>query len=453
MDECVDLDPDDNTSSVCIERVDTCPEHWNSQVVFLDANGNARIDGDSRNAERNHAPSCGIASPTHLYEFTAPNTGMYTVSAASGAGEQPMVFPNISLRHRCYDIASESQCSSAPDRAAIAVELEAGETIYLFVSGQPDIFDFGPSEGTYQLEIHPHLPPEVDGGQIWFNPSTGAFNVEVSGVAGSEQPIGLLLDFRDENNEPVRVHNDQSVLKSGARLSMDQNQFSGTSEFSMPDIWNVSVDMMARISQIFLQVEDELGVLSDPQSIQVTPAMQVDDGEICDRLGARSYCGEDSLCMPEPTGRDPSLTCHPFTTECPDPWTPIPLHEFILGEQWLYDGDLSRDDPALVYHGKPLCAPAATGQNDVFQFIAPADGRYRFETLGGDVDTVIWARSACGIRLREFEIACNDDVVAGNALSRVELNLSANAVVYIFVDSYRISGRGPYQLRSTREDN
>ena len=154
--------------------------------------------------------------------------------------------------------------------------------------------------------------------------------------------------------------------------------------------------------------------------------------------------------MADPTGEIPGLTCHPFTYECPDIWTPIELHEFILNGGWLYDGDLGRDDPPLVFHGLPICAPTATGENDLFRFVAPEAGRYRFETFGNDVDTILWARSACGIREQAYELACNDDLLQGNSLSRIELNLDANAIIYIFVDAYRDSGRGPYQLRGTR---
>ncbi len=85
------------------------------------------------------------------------------------------------------------------------------------------------------------------------------------------------------------------------------------------------------------------------------------------------------------------------------------------------------------------CGGAFSG-DDLYEFTAPADGLYAFDTFGSALDTVLYVRDGgCG----GVEFDCNDDFAPGNPQSRVVMGLSAGQTVMIGVDG---NGTGSYQL-------
>jgi hypothetical protein len=66
-----------------------------------------------------------------------------------------------------------------------------------------------------------------------------------------------------------------------------------------------------------------------------------------------------------------------------------------------------------------------------YEWLAPLDGTYRFDTLGSEFDTVLVLRSACG----EPMLACNDDSSQITA-SMIEWSLSSGESVVIEVSKY-----------------
>jgi len=66
-----------------------------------------------------------------------------------------------------------------------------------------------------------------------------------------------------------------------------------------------------------------------------------------------------------------------------------------------------------------------------FKYTAPDDGFYTIDTIGSQLDTVLYVRAGeCAGR----ELACNDDRGAGSLQSEVGLSLSKNQVIVITVD-------------------
>lgn len=69
----------------------------------------------------------------------------------------------------------------------------------------------------------------------------------------------------------------------------------------------------------------------------------------------------------------------------------------------------------------------------VFSWVAPASGRYRFDTAGSDLDTVlaVYTGDACD----SAELACSDDSFLGFS-SQVDLQLAAGESVYVVVEGF-----------------
>ena len=79
-------------------------------------------------------------------------------------------------------------------------------------------------------------------------------------------------------------------------------------------------------------------------------------------------------------------------------------------------------------------------------FTAPRDGEYIFDTLGSDIDTVLYVLDGvCEGR----ELACDDDGIADANTSLLSLPLAAGQTVTVVVDAFGIEG-GPVTL-SVRE--
>jgi hypothetical protein len=94
-------------------------------------------------------------------------------------------------------------------------------------------------------------------------------------------------------------------------------------------------------------------------------------------------------------------------------------------------------------------APLYVGADAVVEFTAPAAGRYRFSTAASasDLDTVLYARSAC---LDDTtELACNDNAPGQVVHSALTLDLVANETAYVVVDTDAGLDERPFTLDIT----
>lgn len=97
--------------------------------------------------------------------------------------------------------------------------------------------------------------------------------------------------------------------------------------------------------------------------------------------------------------------------------------------------------------GRPMsCGGAASSPQRAFEFTAPSDALYRFESRTRDYDGVLSVFDVSG-----RELGCNDD--AGSARrSRVEAFLTAGQTVHIVQGGYH-GAAGNFQVEvSTRDD-
>ena len=130
---------------------------------------------------------------------------------------------------------------------------------------------------------------------------------------------------------------------------------------------------------------------------------------------------------------------------CAAGWVVNDLRRGAAVGPWVVDGDLT---VGLERHGQfASCSRRSTGSNDIYFFVAPAAGTYRFATSGAGGDTIVFARTHCVAE--GSEVACNDDANGGR-YSQIEVELAAGDLLHVFVDSYTTAGRGAYRLTATQ---
>ena len=87
-------------------------------------------------------------------------------------------------------------------------------------------------------------------------------------------------------------------------------------------------------------------------------------------------------------------------------------------------GQLDQQDPG--------CVQSNAGDLS-WEFTAPADGSYTFDTVGSNFDTVLFALDSCG----GTELACNDDTVG--VRSEITVDLLAGETILVVVDGWSTS--------------
>jgi hypothetical protein len=138
-------------------------------------------------------------------------------------------------------------------------------------------------------------------------------------------------------------------------------------------------------------------------------SVEVDCGDGLDEDGDGATDCEDSDC-------DGVAEC----LSCPDDDLGGDLGEAVVVDTLKGAGDDLAGSCAL-----------AGGSELAYTWTAPADGLYRFDTVGSDTDTVIYVLSECGGE----ELACNDDE-GGTLQSSVEVDLVSGETVLIAVGGF-----------------
>jgi hypothetical protein len=118
------------------------------------------------------------------------------------------------------------------------------------------------------------------------------------------------------------------------------------------------------------------------------------------------------------------------------------LWPFVPPDYTCADGDLGSAVGAAVAMGTtvgggddfdPACA-AGNAADVQYQWTAPADGSYTFDTVGSTYDTILTVRTHC----TGVDLGCNDDTMM--LLSEVTVNLVAGQSVLIVIDGYNATG-------------
>ncbi len=432
-------------NQVPIEDGDPCPDGWETRALEPTEDGAWEAQGTTDGVESVTEGSCGGGSGQHIYQFAAPARGTYAMELTGDTFAQ-LGFATVYVRTSCPDAQTELECDGRREpNAGVSVELQAGQTIYIFVDGlRSGQF---PSTGGYRLRVSQPTPPVIDDISGWINPTNGSTSVDVDGVSGSAAPAGLQYQFLDDRGQVIASRGSVDPLRFGLVFdTMAQPDgrvtFRGTLDFAS----DVPVDRRDDVHQMEVSVYDLLGGVSEVVLVRMQAPRELGVGERCDMVSARTMCPAETECFIQDPLIEPNPACHPMGERCPAEWAVWDLNVHrTAGGDWVYEGTLLRGQPPLEEHGRGTC-PGATGRNDLFSFVAPVEGVYVFETSGQSGDTIMWIRSACGIIGAASELGCNDDEPGIGRFSRLTLELQAEQTVYVFIDSFGVDERREYTL-------
>ena len=88
------------------------------------------------------------------------------------------------------------------------------------------------------------------------------------------------------------------------------------------------------------------------------------------------------------------------------------------------------------------CTDGVNGDEVTFSWTAPSDGTFYMDTIGSEIDTVLYVLDECG----GFELACDDDISESTLTSSLTVDLLQGETVLIVVDGYDGEANGNFSL-------
>lgn len=445
MDMQVDADP-------------SCPDDDGS-LPYIDLNEVAQLDGERftwignlSNAD-NATGTCSeprAQSNDVVLRFMPPTGGNWGVTTdLDGTEFDTVLYARPSCRRAeleelaCGDDITEQTNQSS----RIQFGVEANQPTYI-------ITDSYRISTPAQFEIAVERILTLETVELFHNVEVGSIGVKVTGSRATAPLIGLNLELLGRDETPLPLINPEDLLRFSVTPDAD-GRFVGE--------WSTRVPDLLSLAGVTARVIDETGLRS--QSVTAfyglgevpTPPAGI-PGAACDRLHGVSTCEAEMLCT--------DMGCAPAGTECPDGFgVGVMLVEQVDGVatgSQVAVGDTS----ASLLRTEGTCGGGVGAR--VYRFIAPRQGRFHFETgpqddgslspealelLRAQMDTVLFARSHCGLRDVRAELDCNDDL-DGAPTSGMNIDLEAGEEIYVFVDGYRQPGtdegwRGAFELRAT----
>lgn len=342
------------------------------------------VVGNSSQQDDELQGSCGGGSAPELaYTFTAPAAGSYVLDTGGSAIDTVLyVLDGVceGPELRCNDDGLAGSNASLTSLA-----LAAGQTITVVVDG------FGIAGGSVSLTVREgsvECPAQSFGGML---PQTLLDQTEVASDAF--QPS---CGTEDEGDRALA--------------------------FTAPQDGIYSFDSVGSDFDTVLYVLD--GTCGGPE-------LACNDDE------PGTFAGHSALTVPLVAGQEVTavvegflgdvgnvaLTVDRLTGSCPDA---------VLGPQplpFIVPGSTAAADEASAGSCGGLGSP-----DYAFQWTAPADGAYRFDTEGSAFDTVVYLLDGC----MGAELACNDD--AGGPSAAAAVALSAGQSIIIVVDGAGAAG-------------
>ena len=301
--------------------------------------------------------------------------------------------------------------------------------------------------------------PSVIAVEAFLNARTQAIGLRVTGADPDGDIRGLSVRLFDAEGQRVPSSPDgpgaagaemelmfgEADVQWGPDADGNPGAFTAQASRALPADW-------AGIMSVRLRVFDATDLQSDQAEAEFVPTPDLGEGERCDAGGGLGACPGEQICDPASAG------CTEPIAECPADWDVIDLMEFAHENgRYVYRGSTegARDHTA----GAGGSCGGGAGQ-DIFSFTVPGEldapaAQWVFETdtEGRFDDTVMYIRSHCRYEGPIAELACNDDVEAGQlTASRIGLLLAPGEIVYIFVDGWMGDGfgwRGQYSLVAT----
>ena len=317
--------------------------------------------------------------------------------------------------------------------------------------GEPE-----PAVGVCQVPTRPAIASV----EAYLNARTNAIGLRITGADPDRDVAGMTVRLFDAEGLRVPSSPDgagvpgaemdlqfaEGDVQWGLDAAGDPGSFVAETSRALPADW-------AGITSVRLRAYDATDLHSDQAEAEFRPTPELAEGERCDAGGGLRACPAEQICDPD------SAACTDPISECPADWDVIDLvdHHHENG-RYVYRGSTEGAEDHTGGAGGS-CGGGA-GQ-DIFHFTAPGEvdapaAEWLFETdiEGRFDDTVMYIRSHCRYGGPIAELACNDDVQAGQlTASRIGLLLEPGETIYIFVDGWMGDGagwQGEYSLVATQ---
>lgn len=301
------------------------------------------------------------------------------------------------------------------------------------------------------------LGPELLAGTGYLDSARARMGVQVSGSAAGAPIEELLVLPVDRNGNPLSVFYDGERYGGYAPVRAEHlpttEGFEVRSRFaaffveacadatSQERFDRCLATTLGKVQGILVRARDADGLRSAPIQVALGERAEIDLGDLCDPHGIFDLCPEALACYSLDEERP---LCAEPTTECGEGWPVVELSEHIRSDgQAVYAGTTVG---AASFGGGGSCG-GGSGPQVLHRFVAPEAGEYWAETGGTEADTLLIARTHCGIPYQTaYELGCNDDISSSNQLSRVLLTLEEGEVAWIFVDGAGAGFEGRYTL-------
>ncbi len=478
-------DVGDDGVALCGPSVAICPDLFGETVLPAAAEGPSIVESVLGPGASIADGTCTGQGADIAYTFTAPGAGLYKFEVTSA---DESVSASVFVRRDCgvEDVRSELGCGFL----STIVELDAGETVYPFVTGEGNFFDPTPWEGAFTLTASRITAPTIELAETFLNVAEDRVGFVISGADADRNVVTFGVRLLDEGGNDLLDPNGDFVF-FGELPSPLLTQAEGQYDFYLGAALPDGV-FAADVAEIEVVVQDADGLLSESVVVEPGLAGEVDGGarcdigrginvcvdgtvcydvtpddaelavcteanllgidDACDTESPLDVCPAESVCLVANPDDGTEGVCTLVVAECPAEYGEVPdLNAAVAGEgQWSFVGDSTTGFGLSSASGE--CFNAGDDPESlaiVHAFVAPATGLYGFET-DTEFDSVLYVRTSCGFI--NTELACNDDDRRGDftTTSYIEAELVQGETYFVFVDGFGADDFGPYTLIATQ---
>lgn len=397
-------------------------------------------------------------APQEVVEFHVPGSGRVAVLFDSSvSGTQSDFNTVIQVRRTCERVPEgifPPTCfddqSMTEFRARGAVDAMGGETLYFLVTGysEPPAGMMTVDRGQVQVDftVRANAPPTLTSGYLRL--ANDDVLIRAQGMDPDGNAAGVAMNFR-RGGELLDIYGDgEATMNGDVFWVFFAPPPTGTTYDGRAIVLSTTVNLgpylrAVEADEAIFRVFDAGWAVSDQITVPIEEAMLVGLGETCDddhvcRLPMS--CSTGGVC--EVTGPARAV-CEGGTVITIDPPTDTATTATVMGTTG-----------AGVGQYRASCEVDATIGAERVYILGVPDGTFDLiastDLPGtGATDTILYVRSSCPDS--GTELACNDDIAAGNTHSRVQVNDVTMGVYYIFVERYGglASGSLPHALQVT----
>ena len=228
------------------------------------------------------------------------------------------------------------------------------------------------------------------------------FRISVAGSDAEDDVVGFRIEFLDA--EGADVYGQPAALHRVRNRRLADGQYAATGTYRFPE------GAEGEITTIRLTIIDntDLRASVELNGFSAVTVLAVDD--VCTPGDFTAVCGD-----PARAANGDGATRQELPTMCPTEWDVIDLNAHEIDGEVFNGRTLATPRARLILVMGVSAAVVLVADQQVASLTTMAGGVLTCElTTGNDEDTLMFARSHCGVVGPDAELACNDDADAGD---------------------------------------